>query len=314
MDDDQAMRKMSRRSFIWAGVAVAGALGGLSWINNRASDADGVKRPFREALLLSEGVWSALYSPDRLVPTYDPGRRTAERVNGRYGLTKDFDPSKWTLTVLGVHGQTKPVVLKMEDILKLPSMEMTTEFFCIEGWSIIQTFKGVPFREFMKLYPPGTLSGSAPDIENRPHDLLPYVGMETPDPAPADESDDSADDSSSDSSSSQDDSSDDSASANDDASDSADDGDDEEDPETRRERATKYFVGLDVASALHPQTMLCYELNGKPLTLDHGAPLRLVIPTKYGVKNIKRIGAITYSKTRPEDLWAKDGYDWYAGL
>jgi DMSO/TMAO reductase YedYZ molybdopterin-dependent catalytic subunit len=75
-----------------------------------------------------------------------------------------------------------------------------------------------------------------------------------------------------------------------------------------------YFVGLDSASALHPQTLLCYEMNGADLTRAHGAPLRLVIPVKYGVKNIKRIGSITYTNERPEDYWANEGYDWYAGL
>lgn len=75
-----------------------------------------------------------------------------------------------------------------------------------------------------------------------------------------------------------------------------------------------YFVGLDAASALHPQTLLCYEMNGADLTGEHGAPLRLVIPVKYGVKNIKRIGRITYTNERPEDYWANEGYDWYAGL
>jgi Oxidoreductase molybdopterin binding domain len=76
----------------------------------------------------------------------------------------------------------------------------------------------------------------------------------------------------------------------------------------------EYFVGLDSASAMHPQTLLCYEMNGAGLTLAHGAPLRLVIPVKYGVKNIKRIGNITYTNQRPDDYWAQDGYDWYAGL
>ena len=76
----------------------------------------------------------------------------------------------------------------------------------------------------------------------------------------------------------------------------------------------EYFVGLDMPSAMHPQTLLALEQNGKPLTLAHGAPLRLVIPVKYGVKNIKRIGTITYSNERPEDYWAGEGYDWYAGL
>jgi DMSO/TMAO reductase YedYZ molybdopterin-dependent catalytic subunit len=75
-----------------------------------------------------------------------------------------------------------------------------------------------------------------------------------------------------------------------------------------------YYVGLDIASAMHPQTLLCYEMNGAPLTSGHGAPLRLVIPVKYGIKNIKRIGTIRFLDSHPADYWAERGYDWYAGL
>ncbi|MEO8129616.1 MAG: molybdopterin-dependent oxidoreductase, partial [Bryobacteraceae bacterium] len=75
-----------------------------------------------------------------------------------------------------------------------------------------------------------------------------------------------------------------------------------------------YFVGLDMESAMHPQTLLCYEMNGAALTSGHGAPLRLAIPVKYGIKNIKRIGSIQFTDQRPEDYWANEGYDWYAGL
>ena len=74
-----------------------------------------------------------------------------------------------------------------------------------------------------------------------------------------------------------------------------------------------YYVGLDMASALHPQTLLCYEMDGAPLTPEHGAPLRLVIPLKYGIKNLKRIGTIRFTDERPGDYWAERGYDWYAG-
>lgn len=74
-----------------------------------------------------------------------------------------------------------------------------------------------------------------------------------------------------------------------------------------------YYVGLDMESALHPQTLLCYEMNGQPLTEEHGAPLRLVIPIKYGIKSIKRIGTIAYTDKQPADYWAEQGYDWYSG-
>jgi DMSO/TMAO reductase YedYZ molybdopterin-dependent catalytic subunit len=75
-----------------------------------------------------------------------------------------------------------------------------------------------------------------------------------------------------------------------------------------------YYVGCEMASALHPQSLLAYEMNGKPLEDRHGAPLRLVAPVKYGIKNIKRIGSIEYTNERPADYWAEQGYDYYAGL
>ena len=55
------------------------------------------------------------------------------------------------------------------------------------------------------------------------------------------------------------------------------------------------------------------DANGQPLTLGHGAPLRLVCPLKYGVKSIKRIGAIQFTDQRPADYWAERGYDWFLG-
>ena len=75
----------------------------------------------------------------------------------------------------------------------------------------------------------------------------------------------------------------------------------------------QYFVGWDISAILHPQTLLAYEMNGAPLTPEHGAPLRLASPTKYGIKQIKRIGRIDFTDERPRDYWAEFDYDWYAG-
>ncbi|MBO0948530.1 molybdopterin-dependent oxidoreductase [Fibrella forsythiae] len=75
-----------------------------------------------------------------------------------------------------------------------------------------------------------------------------------------------------------------------------------------------YYVGLDIASAMHPQALLAYEMNGEPLADLHGAPLRLIIPVKYGVKNLKRIGTMTFADERPRDFWAERGYDYHVGL
>lgn len=75
-----------------------------------------------------------------------------------------------------------------------------------------------------------------------------------------------------------------------------------------------YYVGIDMESALHPQTLLAYEMNGQPLPNQHGAPLRLIIPVKYGVKNLKRIGRIFFTDERPRDFWHERGYDYSVGL
>jgi DMSO/TMAO reductase YedYZ molybdopterin-dependent catalytic subunit len=75
-----------------------------------------------------------------------------------------------------------------------------------------------------------------------------------------------------------------------------------------------YFVSIDLLTAQHPQTLLATHLNGKPLTVEHGAPLRLLVPVKLGLKNIKAITRITYTKDEPPDYWAKRGYSRYDGI
>ncbi len=76
----------------------------------------------------------------------------------------------------------------------------------------------------------------------------------------------------------------------------------------------EYYVGIDMASAMHPQTLLCYEMNGKPLPMDQGYPLRLMIPVKYGIKSLKRIGSMYFDNAKPPDYWAERGYDYFSGL
>lgn len=76
----------------------------------------------------------------------------------------------------------------------------------------------------------------------------------------------------------------------------------------------EYYVGIDMPSALHPQTLICYEMNGQPLSPDHGYPLRMIIPVKYGVKSLKRISTMYFDNKRPADYWAERGYDYFSGL
>src|SRR5712672_1521497 len=75
-----------------------------------------------------------------------------------------------------------------------------------------------------------------------------------------------------------------------------------------------YFMSIDLATARHPQTLLATHFNGQPLTVDHGAPLRLLVPVKLGLKNIKAITKITYCADEPRDYWAERGYSRYDGI
>ncbi len=75
-----------------------------------------------------------------------------------------------------------------------------------------------------------------------------------------------------------------------------------------------YYVGIDMKSMMQPQTLLCYEMNEKPLPMNQGYPLRLIITVKYGIKNLKRIGFIYFSDTKPPDYWYERGYDYDAAL
>ena len=75
-----------------------------------------------------------------------------------------------------------------------------------------------------------------------------------------------------------------------------------------------YFVSIDLPTARHPQTLLATHQDGAPLTVEHGAPLRLLAPMKLGLKNIKAVTRIAYSREEPSDYWNLQGYSKYDGL
>jgi DMSO/TMAO reductase YedYZ molybdopterin-dependent catalytic subunit len=75
-----------------------------------------------------------------------------------------------------------------------------------------------------------------------------------------------------------------------------------------------YFVSIDLATARHRQTLLATYFKGQPLTVEHGAPLRLLVPVKLGLKNVKAITRITYTAEEPKDYWSENGYSRYDGL
>lgn len=88
----------------------------------------------------------------------------------------------------------------------------------------------------------------------------------------------------------------------------------------RDDQGALYYESLDLVQAHHPQTILATSLNGMPLDPDHGAPVRLRVPTQLGYKSAKWIQRIevmpNFAKLRGGNggYWEDQGYEWYAGI
>jgi DMSO/TMAO reductase YedYZ molybdopterin-dependent catalytic subunit len=81
------------------------------------------------------------------------------------------------------------------------------------------------------------------------------------------------------------------------------------------ECADDYYESLDMATALHPQSLLCYEMYDQPLTREHGAPLRLQLPTKVGYKQAKYLTDLKVTNVlQRHGYWEDQGYSDFYGL
>ncbi len=75
------------------------------------------------------------------------------------------------------------------------------------------------------------------------------------------------------------------------------------------ECADDYYSSIDMATALHPQTLLCYEMFDQPLTREHGAPLRLQIPTRIGYQQAKYLTDLRVTNILQRvGYWEDQGY------
>jgi DMSO/TMAO reductase YedYZ molybdopterin-dependent catalytic subunit len=81
-----------------------------------------------------------------------------------------------------------------------------------------------------------------------------------------------------------------------------------------------YFESIDMIDAMHPQTILAYELNDHPLPIENGAPLRLRVENQLGYKHAKYIRALEFVSSLEKigqgkgGYWEDQGYEWYAGI
>ena len=259
----QRLRQRTRRDLLLfgAGAIVAVAAGGsllpqatLERLGIIHGNKNGPKKEWllNRALRIDDDVAEALYSEDRLVPTYTKSHITPLRNNYK-GATPD--PSyipEWRLTLDGLASGLM-VSLDIRNLLaSFQVHEQITRLVCVEGWSAVAWWAGLRFDDLLRTYPPMAQAKWA-RLESSVN-LGPWGN---PDP---------------------------------------------------------YFVSLELATARHPQTLLATHLNGKPLTVEHGAPLRLVAPVKLGLKNIKAITRITYTRDEPTDYWAERGYSRYDGI
>lgn len=81
------------------------------------------------------------------------------------------------------------------------------------------------------------------------------------------------------------------------------------------ECADDYYTAIDMETARHEQSLLCYEMYDRPLTREHGAPLRLSIPTKIGYKQAKYLTELKVTHVLDRvGYWEDQGYSWFYGL
>ena len=204
------------------------------------------------ALRIDDDVAEALYSQNRLVPTYTKSQITPLK-NNYNGATPDpsYIPG-WQLELNGLASGLR-VSLNIRNLLtRFQVHEQITRLVCVEGWSAVAWWSGLRFDDLLRAYPPMSQAKWV-----RVDSSVNLDPSGNPDP---------------------------------------------------------YFMSLDLATARHPQTLLATHFNGQPLTVDHGAPLRLLVPVKLGLKNVKAITRLSFVAEEPKDYWAERGYSRYDGI
>ena len=239
---DGKLHEVDRRAFVK--LAVAG--GAASLVAACGWDGGQLIRP---ALLdwsrvndwVSEKI---LFSPTRLARTYSPAERTAMLpsyfISDMTPMLRD--PRAWRLRVDGMVG--RPLDLSLDDLMAMPRESYTVKHHCVEGWSAIASWHGVPVSAIVERCRP--LAGAR---------FISFASFDA-----------------------------------------------------------GYSNGWDLASALHPQTILAYGMNDNALPPAHGAPLRLYSPTKLGYKLTKYLVSMTFTDKRPGGYWEDQGYPWFGGI
>jgi DMSO/TMAO reductase YedYZ molybdopterin-dependent catalytic subunit len=258
----RALRYRTRRDVLLFGIGAAAVATGAGYLlPQNTLNRLGVRRDLNSrgkewllnnALRVDDDVAEALYSHNRMVPTYTKFQTTPIKNNYNGATPEPWYISGWKLTLDGLASGLS-VSLDIRTLMSRFSVhEQITRFVCVEGWSAIAWWAGLRFDDLLHAYPPISQAKWA-----RVESSVNLDNSGNPDP---------------------------------------------------------YFVSIDLATARHPQTLLATHHNGQPLTVEHGAPLRLLVPVKLGLKNVKAITRITYSVKEPRDYWTPYGYSSYDGI
>ncbi len=80
------------------------------------------------------------------------------------------------------------------------------------------------------------------------------------------------------------------------------------------ECADGYYEGIDMPTALHPQTLMAFKLSDEILPRKYGYPFKIRMPTKLGFKNPKFVTTLYVTNRQPPGFWTDRGYNWFSGL
>lgn len=235
---------LQRRLFLRNGLS----LGALTLLTgcDVVTNTGPVDRFLRMISGLNDAVQGALFNPRRLAPTFPESMVAPEfRFNVQYGIDRIpfLNPATWRLKVSGLVADKRTFTL--EELQAMPQRADVTRHVCVEGWSMIGKWGGVPLRTF--------LEEVGADLSAK------YVDFHCDDPI-------------------------------------------------------SYSTSIDVASALHPQTIPCLTYAGKPIEPKFGAPMRVKIPVKLGFKQPKYVVETRVTNDYLAGYWESYGYNWFAGL
>lgn len=230
----------SRRAFLQRTLS----LGGLTLLTGcSVGDQDSIDQALTGISRFNDRIQGLLFNPARLAPTYPDSMITRPfPFNAYYGEDeiREVDGADWRLELSGLVAERKPWTLTQ--LRALPQQAQVTRHICVEGWSAIGKWGGVPFAQFLRRV--------GADLSAK------YVGFKC---------------------------------------------------------ADDYYTSIDMATALHPQTLMALNYDDQPLPPRYGFPMKLRMPTKLGYKNPKHIQAIFVTNTYPGGYWEDQGYNWFGG-